>query len=287
MPATLDGLATGEVGPMGRPVVVACATCHDGRDVEIRVRIFYGKAGTDTDPDTAAGGRVLEQDMRTSLATRDVIVYSGHSGPFYGFALANWRKTDEGDLDDSEMSSVAMPADRYQVVVAEGCDTYQIGEAFRQNPAKPDGRLVDVITTTSFSNASTPATVEDIISALIERDSHGRLRPRTVKSLLSKLDGNSWGFHTMYGIHGLDDNPALHPFAATENLCQACGANADCGGPGNLCVTVGHEGKRCVAACTDDRGCPDGYACRAIASQSSSTIYGRACVPAALSCPAE
>ena len=35
MPATLDGLATGEVGPMGRPVVVACATCHDGRDVEM------------------------------------------------------------------------------------------------------------------------------------------------------------------------------------------------------------------------------------------------------------
>jgi hypothetical protein len=129
--------------------------------------------------------------------------------------------------------------------------------------------------------------VQDFLTRLIERDSVGRLRPRTLKSLLSDLDGNSWGFHTMYGIHGIDDNPALHPFGIEENLCSECSANADCGGVGNLCVTIGDDGKRCAAACTDDRGCPDGYACRAIASQSSSTIYGSACVPADLSCPAE
>src|SRR5262249_28683531 len=162
-----------------------------------------------------------------------------------GFAMANWNKTDEGDLDDSEMSHVDMPANRYQIVVAEGCDTYQIGEAFRNNPAKPDGTLVDVITTTSFSNAATPATVEDFLTTLIERDSHGKRRPRTVKTLLTKLDSNAAdaGFHTMYGVHGLDDNPALHPFAIPENLCSECSVNADCGGLGNLCVTVGHSGK--------------------------------------------
>jgi len=259
----------------------------DGETIAVEVRLYYGKAGASTDPDTDAGGRRLEDDMRASLGKRDVIIYSGHSGPFYGFALANWRKTSEGDLDDAEMSSVTMPANRYQIVLAEGCDTYQIGEAFRQNPAKPDGRFIDIVTTTSFSNASTPATVQDFLTRLIERDSQGRLRPRTLKSLLSDLDGNSWGFHTMYGIHGIDDNPALHPFAVAENLCSECSANADCGGAGNLCVTIGDDGKRCAAACTDDRGCPDGYACRAIASSSSSTIYGNACVPADLSCPAE
>ncbi len=257
----------------------------DGRSIDVAVRIYYGKTGSSTDPDTAAGGRRLEDDMRASLAARDVIIYSGHSGPFYGFALANWKVTDEGDLDDAEMATVPMPRDRYQVVVAEGCDTYQIGEAFRANPAKPDGRFVDVITTTSFSDASTPAAVQDVITALIERDSHGRLRPRTIKTLLTALDGNAAGFKTMYGVHGIDDNPAIHPFAVEENLCSTCGANADCGGVGNLCVTVGQQGRRCAAACTDDRGCPDGYACRAIASASSSTIYGRACVPADLSCP--
>jgi hypothetical protein len=258
----------------------------DGRTVKVEVRVFYGKTGSSTDPDTAAGGRQLEADARASLATRDVIVYSGHSGPFYGFALANWKLTDEGDLDDAEMATVTMPANRYQVVVAEGCDTYQVGAAFARNPAKPDGRFLDVVTTTSFSNAATPASVQDILSHLLERDSRGRLRPRTVKALLSSLDGNSGGFHTMYGIHGIDDAPAMHPFAIAENLCSECEVNSDCGGVGNSCVRVGDEGRRCVTACSDDRGCPDGYACRAIASSSTSTIYGNACVPVDLRCDA-
>jgi hypothetical protein len=256
----------------------------NGREVTVEVRLFYGKAGSATDPDTDAGGRVLEEDMRDSLARRDAIVYSGHSGPFYGFALANWKKTYEGDFDDSEMETVAMPENRYQIVFAEGCDTYHIGEAFKRNPAKPDGRFIDIITTTSFSDAGTPAAVQDFIGRLIERDSQGRHRPRTLKSLLTDLDSNSYWFHTMYGIHGIDDNPALHPYAELDNLCSPCDSNSDCGGPGNLCVGVGDSGRSCVAACTDDRGCPDGYSCRAIASQSSGTIYARACVPTTFRC---
>jgi hypothetical protein len=256
----------------------------DGRTVQLAVRIYYGKTGSDTDPDTDAGGRQLEDDMRASLAARDVIVYSGHSGPFYGFALGNWRTTSEGDLDDAEMRTVTMPSDRYQIVMAEGCDTYQIGQAFRENPAKPDGRFIDVITTTSFSNAESPAAVQDFLTALIERDTHGRHRPRTFGSLLGALDGNSSGFHTMYGIHGIDDNPAMHPYGIEDNLCLACSANADCGSVGNMCITVGDSGKHCVAACSDDRGCPDGYTCASVASQSSQTIYARACVPAGYRC---
>jgi len=257
----------------------------DGRPVEIQVRIFYGKAGSDTDPDTDAGGRVLEDDMRASLADSDVIVYSGHSGPFYGFALANWRRTDEGDFDDTEMRTAVMPSDRYQIVVAEGCDTYQIGAAFAANPNKPDLHNVDVITTTSFSNASTPATVETVITRLLESDSRGHHRPRTVKSLLEDLDGNSqWGFHTMYGIHGIDDDPHAHPYGHLDNLCASCRVNADCGGLGNMCVGVGSSGRRCAVACTDDTGCPSGYGCRLIASQASRAIYTSACVRSDLSC---
>ncbi len=252
----------------------------NGRSVRVEVRIFYGRTGTETDPDTDAGGRQLEDDVRASLRTRDVIVYSGHSGPFYGFALANWRETSEGDLDDSEMESVEMDADRYQIVVAEGCDTYQVGAAFARNPAHPDLRGLDVITTTSFSNASTPAAVQDFIARLIERDTHGRHRPRTVSSLLADLDDNGgWGFRTMYGIHGVDDNPRLHPYADREMFGEACSANADCGELGNLCVRMLDGARACTAACTDDSGCPDGSTCRQIASASSRAIYGRACVP--------
>lgn len=247
----------------------------DTKTVNVEVRIFFGKPGTETDPDTDAGGKVLEDEARNSLAKRDVVVYSGHSGPFYGFALANWRKTSEGDLDDDDMKVIPMPADKYQVILAEGCDTYQIGEAFKENPNK-QGKNVDIITTTSFSNASTPAAVEDFISALLARDTANKLRPQPVSTLLTKLDSESWGFTTMYGMHGIDDNPKLVPFARTASFGKSCSANADCGGPGNLCVGVSGA-KKCTAACTDTAGCGTGYSCKAVASSSTSTIYGKAC----------
>jgi hypothetical protein len=251
----------------------------NGRPVRIEVRMFYGRTGSDVDPDTAAGGRQLELDMRSSLNTRDVIVYSGHSGPFYGFALANWRMTSEGDLDDSDMTTVQMPADRYQVVMAEGCDTYQIGSAFGRNPNKPNLRNLDVFTTTSFSDASSPAAIEDFLTFLTERDTRGRHRPRSVRSLLQNLDANSSGFHTMYGMHGIDDNTRLHPYADAEMMGQACATNANCGDIGNLCIRNSSRTPRyCTAACTDTSGCPSGFVCSQIASTSTSTIYGNACV---------
>jgi len=247
----------------------------DTRTVTVEVRMFYGKPGTAVDPDTDAGGKILEDLAMGSLATRDVIAYSGHSGPFYGFAIANWKKTSEGDLDDADIRTAPMPRDRYQVVLAEGCDTYQMGAAFKENPNK-QGKNVDVITTTSFSDASSPAAVQDFISALIARDSTNRLRPQPVSTLLTKLDSASFSFTTLYGMHGIDDNPKLVPFAKTQNFGKACTANADCGGPGNLCVSA-TGGKKCTAACADTSGCGTGYTCKAVASASSSTIYGRAC----------
>jgi hypothetical protein len=253
----------------------------NGRTIRVEVRIFYGRTGSETDPDTDAGGRVLENDMRASLRTRDVIVYSGHSGPFYGFALGNWRRTSEGDLDDSEMSSVEM-ANRYQIVLAEGCDTYQIGAAFGRNPAHPDMRNLSVITTTSFSNASTPDAVQDFITRLIERDSRGRHRPRTVRSLLSDLDDNGgYGFRTMYGMHGVDALPRLHPYADREMLGELCAANADCGGLGNMCVRMPDGARRCTAACTSDDACGAGSRCMPVGSTSSRAVYGNACMTTA------
>ena len=251
----------------------------DGRTISVEIRMYYGKPGTATDPDTDAGGKLLEDLAMNSLATRDVIMYSGHSGPFYGFAIANWKKTSEGDLDDAEMRTAPMPSDRYQVVLAEGCDTYQIGTAFKENPNKL-GKNIDVITTTSFSDASSPAAVQQFVSALLARDSTGRLRPQPVSRLLTQLDGNSWSFTSLYGMHGIDDNPKLVPFAKVENFGKTCRANADCGGPGNLCVSAGPgRGKLCTAACatTGESGCGTGYTCKLVASASSSTIYGRAC----------
>ena len=255
----------------------------NGKSVKVEVRIYYPRPGSSNDPDTDAGGKQLERDMFSSLTDRDVIVYSGHSGSLYGFALANWDKTDEGDVDDVELAVAQMARDKYQIVFAEGCNTYMLGNTLMQNPSK-QGKNVDVITTTSFSVSYSP--VQDFLGRLLELDSQGRLRPRTMTATLADLDLYSVGepSPTMYGIHGINDNPKLHPFANPENACKRCSSNAACGGVGNSCVSVGTSGRRCVAACTDDTGCAVGYKCKPVASASSATIYGNYCVPATRSC---
>jgi hypothetical protein len=140
------------------------------------------------------------------------------------------------------------------------------------------GKNVDVITTTSFSDASSPAAVQQFVATLLARDTSNRLRPKAVSGLLTELDSNSWSFTSLHGMHGIDDNPKLVPFAKTANFGKTCSANADCGGPGNLCVSA-TGGKKCTAACATlgESGCGTGYTCKAVASASSATIYGRAC----------
>jgi hypothetical protein len=255
----------------------------DGHNVKVEVRIYYPRPGTVTDPNTDAGGKRLEADMFASLKTRDVIVYSGHSGPLYGFALSNWDKTDEGDIDDTELATAQLAAGKYQIVFAEGCNTYMLGNTLMKNPAK-QGKDIDIITTTSFSVSYSP--VQDFLGRLIEIDSQSRHRPRTMSQTLEDLDLYSVGepSPTMYGIHGIDDNPKLHPYANVDKMCSRCSTNADCGGVGNSCVSVGTSGRRCVAACTADAACGTGYLCKPVASASTSTIYGNYCVPASRSC---
>ncbi|CAN5836467.1 hypothetical protein BH11MYX2_BH11MYX2_15280 [soil metagenome] len=179
--------------------------------------------------------------------------------------------------------SAQLATGKYQIVLAEGCNTYMLGHDLLENPSKM-GKDIDVITTTSFSVSYSP--VEDFVGHLLEMDSASHLRPRTVRETLSVLDSYSVGepSPTMYGIHGIDDNPKLHPFAKPENLCKSCSSNAACGGVGNACITVGDSGRRCTAACTSDDGCGTGYKCKAVASASTSTIYGSYCVPASRSC---
>ncbi len=255
----------------------------DGRNVKVEIRLFYGRPGTDTDPDTDAGGIQLEKDMLGSLASKDVIIYAGHSGSLYGFALSNWDKTDEGDLDDSELATAQLARNKYQIVFAEGCNTYMLGNTLMNNPAK-QGKDIDVITTTNFSVSYSP--VEDFLARLLEIDTQSRHRPRTMTATIADLDLYTLGEAqmSMYGIHGIDDNPKLHPYGNLEKSCNRCSANADCGGVGNTCATVGSSGKRCMAACTDDAACGEGYKCKAVASASTSTIYGSYCVPATRSC---
>jgi len=251
----------------------------NGRDVRVEVSLFTGIPGSATDPDTDAGGRLLDELMRTSFREREVIVFSGHSGPFYAFALANWRETDEGDIDDAEIPDLEMPTGVYQIVLAEGCDTYGVGQAFWANPAKAGRKDLDVITTTSFSNASTAAAVKDFLTAVAGTDGAGRHQPQRFAELMKDLDANSYWFSTMYGVHGIDDNPHLHPYADAAALCAPCRGDAECGGDlGMRCTRVNDADAVCAAECTADDGCPTGYACEKVAQ--GSWITAKYCVPA-------
>lgn len=253
----------------------------DGKPVAVKIWLYWGQPGSDADPDTASGGKTLENDMREAFRSRDVVMFSGHSGPFYGFALANWRKTDEGDLDDSEIAGLEMPKDKYQVVLAEGCDTYAMGQAFWENPNKPNRTNLDVVTTTNFSNASTAGVVRNFILSLTEQSS-GIHKPWKYSDLLAKLDGNSSWFHSMYGVHGIDDNPQLHPYGKLENLCTPCTSDAQCGGPGNKCTRLSGSEKVCTVECLTTEACPQGYECKKVAT--GSAITSSQCVPLNASC---
>ncbi|PIE18598.1 MAG: hypothetical protein CSA66_04375 [Proteobacteria bacterium] len=256
-------------------------TEYDGREIAVEVSIFWGKTGSATDPDTAAGGRQLEADMLESLDSREVVVFNGHSGPFYGFALANWRKTSEGDLDDSELAEVPLNTGVYQLILAEGCDTYALGQAFYDNPYKDGLEDLDIITTTSFSNASTSATVTDVLGALIGPRYSKDSSPKTYSALMRDLDSNSYWFTTMYGVHGIDDAPTVHPFADPALTCAACDRDRDCG-EGMRCVGMEDGTRACGAICTASTGCGAGFDCRH--TQSSGWLRDMVCVPQTLSC---
>lgn len=249
--------------------------------VDVNVTLWWGEPGTVTDPDTDAGGIALENAMRESLETNEVTMFSGHSGAWYGFALANWRRTSEGDLDDSEIPGLDLPSDKYQIVVAEGCDTYALGEAFWQNPNKSDRKSLDIVTTTSFSRATTNATVHDMIAAVIRWDGDGNHNPLRWAQLLEEMDRNTSWFQTMYGVHGIDDNPHKHPYANDNALCMSCSSSSDCGPNGNICANL--EGSNvCTFECTADDGCPDGFSCQE--TQVDGWLDRKVCVPTSFTC---
>lgn len=253
----------------------------NGEPVNVSITLWWGEPGTSTDADTDAGGRALEDAMRASLKANEVTVFSGHSGPWYGFALANWKTTSEGDLDDHEIPTLEMPADTYQIVLAEGCDTYALGEAFWANPAKADRTTLDIVTTTSFSDAGQPRAVTDFLAAIAGTDRQGRHEPVRYSDLLSDLDSNSYWFKSMYGVHGLDDNPHSHPYANLQAVCGECQRDADCGGLGNRCVDIDGAAV-CTYECTADDGCLPGYSCRR--TETRGTLTGSVCTPESFSC---
>jgi len=268
---------TAEKGPLTRTIDA------DGKQVVVKVWLYWGQDGTATDPNTDAGGIQLENDLRESLREREIIMFSGHSGAFYGFALANWKKTDEGDLDDSEIATLDMPSDVYQVLLVEGCETYGMAQGFWDNPNKADRKTLDILTSTTFSPNVSANNVTDFIASIAGTGNWDNIHaPKTYREILELIRSNHGTLDGRFGVHGLDNNPHLHPYVDPNQFCSACEKDSDCGQSGYKCARLNESEKACFGQCTADDGCPAGYKCMDIAS--GSTKYWMACVPASFTC---
>jgi len=252
-----------------------------GAAVDVAVRLVHPGQGDPSDP--AFAGE-MKQALIDAFANRQVIAYEGHAGPLYGFALADWNSTDAGELDDSELPFLDIPSDFYQVVLASGCDTYMVADSLYKIPVKADRIDLDVITTSSFSNAAGRGrTTKALVDAVVNQDADdGGLAPVTYGELLRDLNSEIW-MTPIYGVHGIDDNPRDNPFAAKDLLCEPCETNDDCGGHGNLCVWFGEDmGARCTTLCQTDADCGEGEACFAI--YEGNAIVDHQCAPETLVC---
>lgn len=251
----------------------------DGREIEVEVQLVHPGQGDPADP-TFAGA--MKEAMKQAFTERQVIIYEGHAGPLYGFALADWNRTEAGELDDSELPLLDIPSSFYQVVLASGCDTYMVADALYKIPVKHGRVDLDIITTSSFSNAAGKGrTAKALLDAVINQSDQGELAPRTYGELLRELNRERW-MTPLFGVHGIDDNPRDNPFADKNLLCQPCESDADCGGDGNLCVLIEDDAAVCTTLCKTDADCDAGYSCFQI--YTGDTIVSNQCAPSDLVC---
>lgn len=229
----------------------------DGRTVEVEVTLAHSLQGDAAD---FRFGRRLKDALLESFRDREVIVYLGHSGNHSGFLLANWYAVEPefGALVDYELPFIEM-SDDYQIVLADGCQTYSLGEAFYANPAKTDRTNLDLVATTNFS--VTPDGAEHaiwLLQALFGRD--GRAPRGTSYDELLAAYRPLETYMGLYGVHGIDDNPRRNPLADPMLFCAPCTADEDCGESGSACLRVGRA-HACLPECLSDEGCPEGHTC--------------------------
>jgi hypothetical protein len=253
----------------------------------------WGDPNANANSTTSSGAGNMMSDLKASLRTRDAILFSGHSGYTYGYALASWYRTSAGDLDPPEIKTLDLPRDRSQLFVVSGCETYHVAQAFRDNPNKQGLVNADVLTTNSFSNAGDVGDTKDVVRGLLgiadEYDTSDSAKYSAISygKILSSLNPSEdygWGHFTMYGVHGIDDNPLGNPLGDATKSCSVCDKDADCGAAGNVCVRLNDSEKVCAAECLHDKGCGADQVCRQFGSSTTGYLRGMACVPRSLSC---
>lgn len=219
----------------------------NGKDVSLEVRIYHSDMFT-TD-------RKGQHDLAVSeLVARDVFMYLGHAGPYFGFYLDEARQATVNYL---ELANAPF-SEKQQLVVAQGCQTYsQYADMLYANPAKSEDNL-DVITTVNYSYGQGN---EQLIKSLIRVDGEGNHRPVDFYTMVGDLNEDWLNSYkdVFYGVMGIDGNPQMHPYASVSSIGEKCETAADCGDPdGNACIAASIGPKQCAAKTLAESACPEG-----------------------------
>lgn len=244
-----------------------------GKSVLVSIRLLHA--------DIVEDGRL--NDLRAAVLegfkNADIVIYDGHAGldPSYSGVVYHYNPRHAISADELAQADLA---DRYQVYVFNGCKTYgAYPDTLMKNPRKTT-KTLDILSTVNFSWLSMqPFTTSGFLNAILAQR-NGTHDPRTWREVLADINAGA-NSNVFYGVHGLDDNPHLNPWADASKLCKSCSKDADCGGAGNRCVRF-DWGRVCGAECTANDGCPAGYACTAIAE--GSTLAGKQCLPKTFQC---
>jgi hypothetical protein len=255
-------------GPFKMPLTV------EGREIEAHVYVYHAQM----DDDAETGQELLRSLVETSVAERDVVIYSGHAGSNAGMILDYHPRY---EFDDSEFDDVEM-RDDYQIFVFDGCNSYRTYvDALMANPAKTfeNTDAVTTVNTTPFSAGY--EIINRFVHWLTLADEAGNHFPVSWNTLLRGVNESYPDVH--YGVHGIDQDPKLNPHGGTTAMCQACTSDADCGGGGNYCVNY-EDGAACSVACTTSEACGEGYECAPIYDDPDLFYVPKQCVRSSRTC---
>jgi hypothetical protein len=245
----------------------------NGKDIKVEVSFYHA--------DIVEDGKLA--DLRAKIIeayqTKDVLIYDGHAGEDPGYSGVVYHYNPRYAISANDMAKLALPA-KYQIYLFNGCKTYAAyPDALYKASGKTTANL-DIISTVNFSWLTMqPFTTSGFLLQLTALK-NGTHDPRTYLEVLTEINkSNNWNVY--YGVHGIDDNPHVSPYADPSALCKSCTADTACPGMGSKCVKLS-AGRVCAAECTADDGCPQGYACKQIAV--GSQITGMQCLPKANKC---
>jgi hypothetical protein len=245
----------------------------EGQSIEVQVYIYH------SDMVDVIDEVRLTEVMHNSLATRDVVFYSGHAGENAGFILDYQPKHEIKAIDFAQLPL----AQKYQIYLLDGCRTYRtyVRDLMKNNRKSFETLdLVTTVNTTPFS-AGYRLIYEFLYWFTLTND-EGAHFPISWKDILRGVNTRTLR-SVHYGVHGISNNPKLNPHASTDIACKPCDNDNQCGSGGNFCLNYGGQ-KACGVACTSDTACGGGYRCARITDDPNLFYLPKQCVKRSFQC---